>query len=122
MLIPVLRCLDPRRLHLHPPSNQPIFFLGRSDGVLNPPGVRFGSSEIYNILDTRFPDKIADSICVGQRRPVDADEPVMLFVLMRPGFKFSTELVSRIREAIRKALSARHVPKYIFETPEIPVY
>lgn len=45
----------------------------------------------------------------------------MLFLLMRPGFKADAELVARIKDAIRKALSARHVPKYIFETPAIPV-
>lgn len=99
-----------------------IFFLGRSDGVLNPSGIRFGSSEIYNVIDTQFPQEIADSICVGQRRPHDADESVMLFLLMQPGVSFSLELVGRVKEAIRKALSARHVPKYIFETPEIPVW
>jgi acetoacetyl-CoA synthetase len=30
-------------------------------------------------------------------------------------------LVNDIKAAIRKELSARHVPKYVFETPEIPV-
>ena len=45
----------------------------------------------------------------------------MLFLFMRPGREFTTELVGRVKEAIRKALSARHVPKYVFQTPEIPV-
>ncbi|PLN82862.1 acetoacetyl-CoA synthase [Aspergillus taichungensis] len=106
-------------ISIHPVTKQ-IFFLGRSDGVLNPSGIRFGSSEIYNVIDTQFPQEIADSICVGQRRPHDADESVLLFLLMQPGVSFSLELVGRVKEAIRKALSARHVPKYIFETPEIP--
>jgi acetoacetyl-CoA synthetase len=105
---------------IHPITKQ-ILFLGRSDGVLNPSGVRFGSAEIYNVIDTQFSTEIADSICVGQRRPTDADESVMLFLLMRPGFQFTPQLVSRVKEAIRKALSARHVPKYVFQTPEIPV-
>jgi acetoacetyl-CoA synthetase len=64
---------------------------------------------------------VADSICVGQRRPQDSDESVMLFLLMKPGESFTSTLVSDIKAAIRKQLSARHVPKYIFETPEIPV-
>jgi hypothetical protein len=45
----------------------------------------------------------------------------MLFVLMKPGKKFSQRLVNDIKVAIRKELSPRHVPKYVFETPEIPV-
>jgi acetoacetyl-CoA synthetase len=28
--------------------------LGRSDGVLNPGGVRFGTTELYNITDPEF--------------------------------------------------------------------
>ncbi|KIW95435.1 acetoacetate-CoA ligase [Cladophialophora bantiana CBS 173.52] len=96
-----------------------IEFLGRSDGVLNPSGVRFGSAEIYSVLQD-FP-QIADSICVGQRRRQDSDERVFLFILMRPGASFDAELVSDIKLAIRKRLSARHVPKYVFECKEIPM-
>jgi acetoacetyl-CoA synthetase len=105
---------------IHPETKQ-IFFLGRSDGVLNPSGIRFGSSEIYNVIDTQFTEDIVDSLCVGQRRPQDTDESVMLFLLMRPGRQFTPQLVARVKEAIRKALSSRHVPKYVFQTPEIPV-
>ncbi|EAU38746.1 conserved hypothetical protein [Aspergillus terreus NIH2624] len=104
---------------IHPETKQ-IFFLGRSDGVLNPSGIRFGSSEIYNVIDTQFTEDIVDSLCVGQRRPQDTDESVMLFLLMRPGRQFTPQLVARVKEAIRKALSSRHVPKYVFQTPEIP--
>ncbi len=96
-------------------------FLGRADGVLNPSGVRFGSAEIYSVIENRFGEKVLDSICVGQRRPQDIDETVMLFLLMKPGEKFTQSLVNEVKTAIRKELSARHVPKYIFETPDIPV-
>ncbi len=58
---------------------------------------------------------------IVQRRPSDTDERVMLFVLMKPGKKFSQALVDDIKAAIRTELSPRHVPSYIFETPEIPV-
>jgi acetoacetyl-CoA synthetase len=102
------------------PVTKSVVFLGRADGVLNPSGVRFGSAEIYGVLEHRFP-QIADSICVGQRRPSDQDESVMLFLLMRQGEKFTPQLVNEVKSAIRKELSARHVPTYVFETPEIPV-
>lgn len=82
--------------------------------------MRFGSAEIYSVMDAGFP-MVADSICVGQRRPQDQDETVLLFLLMKPGEKFTTRLVNDVKAAIRKELSARHVPKYIFETPAIPV-
>ncbi|OKL58072.1 hypothetical protein UA08_06489 [Talaromyces atroroseus] len=104
---------------IHPLTKQ-VIFSGRSDGVLNPSGIRFGSAEIYNVLETQFASEVVESICVGQRRPQDLDESVILFVQMQPRTEFTDGLVQRIRDAIRKLLSPRHVPKYIFETPEIP--
>ncbi len=88
--------------------------------MLNPSGVRFGSAEIYSVLD-KFKDEVDDTLCVGQRRPEDTDERVLLFVKMRSGHAFSETLVKRMKDAIRKALSARHVPAYIFEIQDIPV-
>ena len=52
--------------------------LGRSDGTLNPNGVRFGSAEIYNIVECFT--EIADSLCIGQKSPVDGEERVILFL------------------------------------------
>ncbi|EAQ90514.1 hypothetical protein CHGG_02449 [Chaetomium globosum CBS 148.51] len=104
---------------VHPTTGN-ITFLGRADGVLNPSGVRFGSAEIYSVVERRFADRVQDSLCVGQRRPQDADEAVMLFLLMKPGVRFERGLVNEIRRAIEVDLSKRHVPKYIFQTPEIP--
>lgn len=103
------------------PVTKNITFLGRADGVLNPSGVRFGSAEVYSVLERHFSDRIVDSICIGQRRPKDNDESVMLFLLMRPKHQFTRKLVVEVKDAIRRDLSKRHVPKYVFETPEIPV-
>ena len=100
-------------------SDSPTFVTS-SDGVLNPSGVRFGSAEIYSVLED-FSDAVDDSLCVGQRRPQDKDERVLLFLKMRPGHAFSDALINRVRSAIRTALSPRHVPAYIFEIDEIPV-
>ena len=44
-----------------------IVMLGRSDGVLNPAGIRFGSAEIYNVLLKRFAGIVSDGICVGKQ-------------------------------------------------------
>jgi acetoacetyl-CoA synthetase len=92
----------------------------RSDGVLNPSGVRFGSGEIYTVLE-KFVSVIDDSLCVGQRRERDEHERVILFLKMRPGQKLTKVLDEQIRREIRQALSPRHVPTYIFPIEEIPV-
>jgi acetoacetyl-CoA synthetase len=97
-----------------------LLMLGRSDSILNPAGVRFGSAEIYNVLLARFPE-VSDSVCVGQQKEGDSDEIVLLFVKMDSGKKFTQELVGRIKRGIREDLSPRHVPALIVECPDIPV-
>ncbi|KAK6366827.1 hypothetical protein LTS17_010378 [Exophiala oligosperma] len=100
------------------PKTRGYIMLGRSDGVLNPSGVRFGSAEIYDVVE-KIPG-IADALCVGQRRPHDEDESVVLFVKMTRAQELTAELKSTIKAAIRKARTPRHVPKYIFRVPSIP--
>lgn len=86
--------------------------------MLNPSGVRFGSAEIYNIL--RQVKDIEDSVCVGQRRPHDMDESVILFVKLQSWAQASKNIKEHIREIIATELSRRHVPKYIFFVADIP--
>lgn len=100
------------------PLSAGFTMLGRSDGVLNPSGVRFGSAEIYNAI-SHMRD-LEETICVGQRRPFDSDETVILFVKMRQGKNLTPKLAHEIKATIRTKLTPRHVPKYIFEVPEIP--
>lgn len=85
----------------------------------NPPppasGIRFGSSEIYEVLDTFSPsasllngDKgqyntIEDSLVVGQKIEGGADERVVLFVKMVEGEEMGEELIKEIRLRIRAA-------------------
>ena len=102
------------------PKTGGLIMLGRSDGVLKPAGVRFGSSEIYNVLLRHF-QEVEDAVCVGRRREKDLDEVVVLFLKMVEGRTVSNHLVDAIKNMIRKELTARHVPKLIEETPDIPV-
>uniref|UniRef100_A0A8C4NUZ3 Acetoacetyl-CoA synthetase n=1 Tax=Dicentrarchus labrax TaxID=13489 RepID=A0A8C4NUZ3_DICLA len=99
------------------PKTGGIVMLGRSDGTLNPNGVRFGSSEIYNIVEAF--EEVSDSLCVPQYN-TDGEERVILFLKMAPGKPFCPELLAKIKGAIRKALSARHVPALLLETRDIP--
>jgi acetoacetyl-CoA synthetase len=103
------------------PRTRGIFMLGRSDGILKPAGVRFGSAEIYNVLLAEFADEVADALCIGRRREEDQDETVVLFLKMGEGRVCDGGLVERISGAVRRGLSARHVPGIIEACPEIPV-
>jgi acetoacetyl-CoA synthetase len=95
---------------------------GRSDGVLNPSGIRFGSGEIYAIVEgPAFNASIAETLCVGRRRSADPDETVFLFVRMASGHNFTPSVAEKLRCAISDGLSPRHVPRFIVEVDEIPV-
>lgn len=103
------------------PATGGLIMLGRSDGILKPSGVRFGSAEIYNILLKNFPNDVADALCIGRRRETDDDETVVLFLKMEDKKRFSKKLADDIKAVIKKELSPRHVPGIIDECPEIPI-
>lgn len=65
-------------------------------------------------------EEVTDSLCVPQYNN-DGEERVILFLKMASGKPFCPELVGKIKGAIRKALSARHVPALMLETRDIPV-
>lgn len=89
---------------------------GRSDATLNPGGVRIGTAEIYAEVE-KFPE-VRESVVIG----VDAegDQRVVLFVAMAQGHTFSDDLVARLKAAIRKGSSPRHVPSEILEVADVP--
>lgn len=96
-----------------------IVMLGRSDGTLNPAGVRFGSADLYRVVDG-FKKEVVDALAVGVRRDTDPDERVVLFLQLESGASLSEDLMSRLRATIRKELSPRHVPALILQAPTIP--
>ncbi|KAI9482744.1 MAG: acetoacetate-CoA ligase [Benjaminiella poitrasii] len=97
-----------------------VVMLGRSDGTLNPNGVRFGSAEIYNVVNKlNVQDRIEDSLCVGQKLKDQDDERVILFLKMKDAV-LSDELVKKLKSTIRSELSPRHVPAFILPIGDIP--
>jgi len=95
--------------------------LGRSDGTLNPAGVRFGSAELYAlVLGGAWAAQVKDALAVGVGRADGGDEDVYLFVELCDSVQLSEALVQDLRHAIRAGLSARHVPAHILPCPAIP--
>ena len=113
------------------PETGGTYVLGRSDGVLNPSGVRFGTSELYNILSSReqgLSEKVVDALAVGQQRNTeefsDPTERVILFMKVATAQSSGTvfprqAIVGGIKELTTRDLSRRHVPHFFFEVPEI---
>ncbi|TGZ59699.1 hypothetical protein CRM22_008923 [Opisthorchis felineus] len=96
---------------------------GRSDATLNPSGIRFGSAEIYNLIESL--SAISDSLCVAQSNRSRTDERVLLFVkpvdIAGGDTALPKELEDQIRNVIRSQLSPRFIPAIIQSVPEIPV-
>jgi len=99
-------------------SSGGVLMLGRSDGTLNPNGVRFGSAEIYNIVNSTHVKEVQDSLCVAQN--TNDGERVVLFIKLAATHVFDVDLVKRIKTLIRQHLSARHVPSHILPITDIP--
>ena len=93
-----------------------LTFCGRSDSVLKPSGVRIGTAEIYNIVNS-LPE-VEDSLAVGQN--YHNDQRIVLFVKCQPGYNLNEDLVKKIKTTLRTKASPRHVPAILMETPEIP--
>jgi len=93
-----------------------ITFIGRSDAVLKPSGVRIGTAEIYNVVE-KLPE-IADSLAVGQNWK--GDQRIILFVKLKQGYSMTEDLKNKIRKTLRENASPRHVPALILEAPDIP--
>ena len=93
-----------------------LIIYGRSDAVLNPGGVRIGTSEIYRQVERL--EEIVESLVIGQQW--DHDERVVLFVRLREGLALGPDLEARIRRVIRENASPRHVPARIVQVTDIP--
>ena len=93
-----------------------VIIHGRSDSVLNPGGVRIGTSEIYRQVEKV--DGILESIAIGQQW--EDDSRVILFVRLREGLSLDEPLIDKIKKTIRANTTPRHVPSKIIEVPDIP--
>jgi acetoacetyl-CoA synthetase len=100
------------------PKTKGIVMLGRSDATLNPNGVRFGSAEIYQVVE-QFRE-VMDSVCVAQKNSAETDERVVLFLKLGEGIPFTDDLAARIKKSVREQLSPRHVPAVIMPIKDIP--
>ncbi|MGI9886434.1 acetoacetate--CoA ligase [Vibrio chagasii] len=91
-------------------------FYGRGDTTLNPGGVRIGTAEIYQQVNTI--EGIIDSIAVG--KDVDRNEQIWLFVQLQQGVVLNETLSAAIKHKLKSSCSPRHVPSQIFTISDVP--
>jgi len=90
---------------------------GRSDATINRHGIRMGTSELYRAVE-ELPE-VLDSMVVDLEY-LGRESYMPLFVVLRPGAELTPALTEIIRQRIRVALSARHVPNDVFQVSAIP--
>ena len=90
---------------------------GRSDATLNRMGVRMGSAEIYNAVESLA--EVKDCLVVGVEQD-DGGYWMPLFVHLADDAELDDGLRQKITVAIRNGASPRHVPDDIVGVPGIP--
>ena len=90
---------------------------GRSDSTINRQGVRMGTSEIYQTVESL--DEVVDSLVIDLEA-LGQESYMPLFVVLRQGVTLDDDLKQRIRHKIRQDISPRHVPNDIFVVDQIP--
>lgn len=90
---------------------------GRSDATINRHGIRMGTAELYRAVEAQ--PEVLDSLVVDLEY-LGRESYMPLFVVLREGITLDAALDKRLREAIKTALSARHVPNEIFQVSAIP--
>nr|XP_042897346.1 acetoacetyl-CoA synthetase-like isoform X2 [Parasteatoda tepidariorum] len=99
------------------PKTKGILICCRNDEAINQFGFRFGSSEIYNVVNRLL--EVHDSLCVSQYSK-NGTERAVLFLKLKAGFKFNDELLKKVREKIDEELTDEHIPGLIMEVQDIP--
>jgi len=90
---------------------------GRSDATINRHGIRMGTAELYRAVEA-LPE-VLDSLVVDLEY-LGRESYMPLFVVLREGLSLDKALEQRLRQSIKTALSARHVPNEMFQVHALP--
>jgi acetoacetyl-CoA synthetase len=97
-------------------SRGSVIMRGRSDATLNRGGVRFGSADLYGVVEAT--PGVSDSLVVGIELP-DGGYYMPLFIVA-DGSVDEPTLREDITSRLREQLSRRHVPDEIVLAPAVP--
>ncbi|MGB8995663.1 MAG: acetoacetate--CoA ligase [Pseudonocardiaceae bacterium] len=88
---------------------------GRSDATLNRGGVRMGTAEFYAVVEAL--DEVLDSLVIDTSG-VDQGE-LLCYLVLAAGVVLA-DVEPRLRAALRRGLSPRHVPNRFIVIDEVP--
>jgi acetoacetyl-CoA synthetase len=91
---------------------------GRSDATLNRGGVRIGTAELYEVVESM--PEVADSLVVHLEDDGGGPGSLLLFVQLAPNVELDDDVRRKIATRLRTDLSPRHVPDEIVAVAAIP--
>lgn len=97
-------------------KNGGFIISGRSDSTLNPGGVRIGTADLYDVVESL--DYVESALVVESSHI--ADGSVIMFVVMHGQGSLDRATEKEICEELRKKLSPRHVPHRVVQVTDIP--
>lgn len=92
---------------------------GRSDSTLNRGGVRLGTAEFYNVVDSDEFAVISDSLVVHLEDADGGPGQLLLLIAHRPEQEVH-DLRAMLRATFKSQLSPRHVPDAIISIDSLP--
>lgn len=98
-------------------SRGTVVVTGRSDSTLNRNGVRLGSADVHDVVESL--PQVSEALVVGVELP-DGGYWMPLFLVPAPGVELDEHLRARINAALRADASPRHVPDELIAVPAIP--
>ncbi|MCA0983138.1 AMP-binding protein [Halobacillus yeomjeoni] len=90
---------------------------GRSDDVLNVAGKRLGPAEVESVLVEHA--AVIESGVIGVPHDVKGEEAVG-FIVLKPGFSESEELMEEIKHHLNQKLGKALAPKKVFVVDDLP--
>jgi acetoacetyl-CoA synthetase len=91
---------------------------GRSDSTLNRAGVRLGTAEFYDVVESM--EEIDDSLVVHLEDSGGGPGLLLLLIHLAEGYSLDDRLEGSVRSRLRSELSPRHIPDEIRAIPGVP--
>ena len=90
---------------------------GRSDATINRNGLRLGSAEIYQAVESLT--QVQDSLVIDLEF-LNKESLMILFVVLEQGINLDDQMINLINQSIKNGVSVRFIPNEIVRVDQIP--
>ena len=97
-------------------KNNGYIIYGRSDATLNAGGVRFGTAELYRVVENI--DNVIE--CLAIEHKLHSDTEIILFLKLKSQCKINENFIKLIKSEIKFNLSPKHIPSKFYQVVDIP--